>query len=153
MKYLENCLNDTCIPNGSLTKGKYLQSRNGKYQLRFLEGIGVGLFCGSNYIWSTYTWIDDGYTIYFEKDGTALIVKDKKGYDLWRTDIEGKAMLMILQDDGNLVIYNRCNQSIFDTKTAGVCPKRMIHYFIARFRAYFNQLLHGAPIRNVLLDK
>lgn len=136
LKYLENCQNDRCIPNASLTKGKYLESRNGKYQLRFLENMGIGLVCGSNHMWDMYTWIDHGYQIYFEKDGTALIVKDKEGYDLHRTDIGGQATLMILQDDGNLVIYNRCNQSIFDTKTAGACPKRMNQFFIARFRAY-----------------
>ena len=125
---LGSCKNDTCTRNGILLAVNYLQSRNGKYRLDF-QNSGLHLSCGSTTLWR------DGFTnneaLYLDEEGLSLVLLNKitsweqtfyKSVTIWKAGAGGRANKLVLQDDGNLVLTNGCNKTLWNTKTAGKCP-------------------------------
>ena len=125
---LGNCKNDTCTRNGILVAGKYLQSGNGKYRLDF-QNSGLHLSCGH------ITFKKYGFSInealYFDAQGLSLVLLNRKdsfeqifykSVTLWKAGAEGHANKLVLQNNGNLVLTNGCNKTVWETKTAGACP-------------------------------
>ena len=111
-----------------MVAGRYLQSRNGKYQLDF-QNSGLHLSCGSTTVWR------DGFTnneaLYLDAEGLSLVLLNKKyvtdhifykSVTIWKAGTQGRASKLVLQDDGNLVLTNGCNKTLWETKTAGECP-------------------------------
>ena len=111
-----------------LVAGRYLQSRNGKYQLDF-QNSGLHLSCGSTSVWK------DGFTnnvaLYLDAEGLSLVLLNRhfaiyhrfyKSVTIWKAGAGGRASKLVLQDDGNLVLINGCNKTLWDTKTTGECP-------------------------------
>ena len=112
-----------------MVAGKYLQSRNGKYRLDF-QNSGLHLSCGSTTVWRY------GFTnneaLYLDAEGLSLVLLNKRRFSddhkfyksvtIWKADAGGRANKLVLQDDGNLVLTNGCNKTLWDTNTAGECP-------------------------------
>ena len=125
---LGNCKNDTCTRNGILIAGKYLQSGNGKYRLDF-QNSGLHLSCGST-TFKKYGF-SNNEALYLDAQGLSLVLLNRRYYlgqifyksvTLWKAGTEGRANKLILQDNGNLVLINGCNKTVWETKTAGACP-------------------------------
>ena len=125
---LGNCKNDTCTRNGILIAGKYLQSENGKYRLDF-QNSGLHLSCG--YITFKKYGFSINEALYFDAQGLSLVLLNRKdSFDqifyksvtLWKAGAEGRANKLVLQNNGNLVLTNGCNKTVWETKTAGACP-------------------------------
>ena len=109
-----------------MVAGKYLQSRNGKYQLDF-RNSGLHLSCGSTAVW-TYGF-SNNEALYLDAEGLSLILLNSVEYPLfyksvttWRANTGGRAKKLVLLDDGNLVLTNGCNKTLWETKTVDACP-------------------------------
>ena len=124
--FLGNCKNDTCARNGLLIVGKHLLSRNGKYQLDF-QNSGLHLSCGSKTI-KRYGFTNNE-ALYLDAEGLSLILLNSglhglyKSVIIWKAGTRGRANKLVLQDNGNLVLINECNKTLWDTETAGKCPE------------------------------
>ena len=123
---LGNCKNDTCTRNGILIAGKYLQSGNSKYRLDF-QNSGLNLGCGS--ITFKKYGFSNNEALYLDAQGLSLVLLNRihfltfyKSVTLWKAGAEGRANKLVLQDNGNLVLTNGCNKTVWETKTAGACP-------------------------------
>ena len=125
---LGNCKNATCTRNGILMAGKYLQSRNGKYRLDF-QNSGLHLSCGST-TFKTYGF-SNNEALYLDAEGLSLVLLNRrytfelvfyKSVALWKAGTGGRANKLVLQDNGNLVLTNGCNKTVWETKTVGACP-------------------------------
>ena len=127
--FLGNCKNDTCARNGLLIAGKDLLSRNGKYRLDF-QNYGLHLSCGVKTI-KRYGFTNNE-ALYLDAEGLSLVLLNSRGnivYGLhksviiWKADTRGRANKLVLQDNGNLVLINECNETLWNTETAGECPE------------------------------
>ena len=127
--FLGNCKNDTCARNGLLIAGKHLLSRNGKYRLDF-QNSGLHLSCGSKTI-KTYGFTNNE-ALYLDAEGLSLVLLNSRGnivdglhksVIIWKADTRGRANKLVLQDNGNLVLINECNETLWNTETAGECPE------------------------------
>ena len=125
---LGNCKNATCTRNGILIAGKYLQSRNGKYRLDF-QNSGLHLTCGSA-TFKKYGF-SNNEALYLDAEGLSLVLLNRvhwlhqifyKSVTLWKAGTGARANKLVLQDNGNLVLTNGCNKTVWETKTAGTCP-------------------------------
>ena len=124
--------------------GKYLESKNGKYKLDF-QNSGLHLSCGSTTIWKSG--FSRNEVLYFDSEGLTLALLDavRSSYStmsvslyyesvaIWNSSTGGHANKLVLQDDGNLVLLNDCNNgtivTIWETKTTGACPAGLEHFF------------------------
>ena len=141
--FLGNCKNDTCARNGLLIAGKYLLSRNGKYRLDF-QNSGLHLSCGLKTI-KKYGFTNNE-ALYLDAEGLSLVLLNSRlknvhtflvKYDpglvfshgffksaiIWKAGTRGRANKLVLQDNGNLVLINACNETLWETETAGECPE------------------------------
>ena len=123
--------------------GKHLLSRNGKYRLDF-QNSGLHLSCGSKTI-KTYGFINNE-AFYLDAEGLSLVLLNSRlknvrtflvKYDpglvfshgffksaiIWKAVTRGRANKLVLQDNGNLVLINACNETLWETETAGECPE------------------------------
>ena len=127
--FLGNCKNDTCARNGLLIAGKHLLSRNGKYRLDF-QNSGLHLSCGSKTI-KTYGFTNNE-ALYLDAEGLSLVLLNSRDFTsyglyksviIWKAGTRGRAKKLVLQDNGNLVLINACNEILWETETAGECPE------------------------------
>ena len=124
--FLGNCKNDTCARNGLLIAGKHFLSRNGKYRLDF-QNSGLHLSCGSKTI-KTYGFTNNE-ALYFDAEGLSLVLLNSvphglyKSVIIWKAGTRGRANKLVLQDNGSLVLINECNETLWETETAGECPE------------------------------
>ena len=127
--FLGNCKNATCARNGVLKAGKYLLSRNGKYRLDF-QNAGLYLSCGSKTI-KKYGFTNNE-ALYLDAEGLSLVLLNSrlditdgfyKSVIIWKAGTRGRANKLVLQDNGNLVLINACNETLWETETAGECPE------------------------------
>ena len=146
--YYEHCLyNKRCddrlyggqflLEEGGRNGQQELRSPNRKYRLIMEDGNvalwDVALWEQRTVIWETYTYNTGGihpFTLKMEKDNN-LVVYDSKSKVVWQsftgfTSVKGKVDSMyetgkaVLQDDGNLVIYDKVGTEL---KRFGTCHK------------------------------
>ena len=125
-----------CRRGGILTAGNYLESKNGKYRLDF-QNSGLHLSCGFTSIWRN-GFSNDG-ALYLDLEGLSLVLLKRsyllgnvlyKSVTIWNASTDGHAKKLFLQDDGNLVLSNDNNKSIWETKTSGACPKGLEQFIL-----------------------
>ena len=118
--------------------GKFLQSRNRKYRLDF-QNSGLHLSCGSTTVW-TYGF-SNNEALYLEAEGLSLVLLNQldhpnqyfyKSVTIWKISAGGYANKLVLQNDGNLVLTNGCNKTVWETNTTGACPSRLKQLFFVR---------------------
>lgn len=108
-------------------------SSNGKYRLYLREAGYLDLTCGNATIWVAYTVSYNVDSLYFGKDGLGLFLYGKDGSNwmiygktemsVWkpRSQNAGQVEMLILHDDGNLVLYDRFGKTIWESDTSGKC--------------------------------
>ena len=116
--------------------GKYLESKNRKYRLDF-QNSGLHLSCGSTTTWkydfskNQASYFDQA--LYFE--GSTLVLLSAvehlyvtpsnyfyKSIAIWNASTGRYANKLVLQNNGNLVLRNDYNETMWETNTTGVCP-------------------------------
>lgn len=120
--FLENCQFDRCTHGGILKTGNYLESKNKKYRLYLRKNGNLVVACGGRAMWSSLTIDDMVDFLYFEKEGLNLILHGKDNSTIWRMPARGKGHTLLLLDDGNLVLYNHCNKSVWEAGSNKNCP-------------------------------
>ena len=81
------------------------------------------LRCEEKQIWSTNTSDNSLECLYFGKNRT-LSLRKKGNISIWEAEflgIDSNSNDFILQDDGNLVVYDECGEILCESKTAGKC--------------------------------
>ena len=53
-----------------------------------------------------------------------------KSVVIWNASTGGYANKLVLQDDGNLVLSNGYNKTMWETKTSGACPAGLEHFLL-----------------------
>ena len=135
---------------GILRAGKYLESNNRKYRLDF-QNSGLHLRCGSTTIWKHG--FSQNEALYFDSEGLTLVLLNRVGeqrivpgifivFDIpsinlfyksvviWNASTGGYTNKLVLQDDGNLVLSNGDNKTMWETKTSGACPAGLEHFLL-----------------------
>ena len=118
------CHNNLCHPNEILEKGSSIESKNGVYKLILRESGKLELMCNDTSLWSSETKNPDVDVFQYQSNGN-LVIRKADGTCLW----ESKTMhdvnppdRLVLQDDGNLVLYAG-NTSKWHTNTYNKsCP-------------------------------
>ena len=135
---------------GILRAGKYLESNNRKYRLDF-QNSGLHLRCGSTTIWKHG--FSQNEALYFDSEGLTLVLLNGVGRErmfarffsfyyplpinlfyksvvIWNASTGGYTNKLVLQDDGNLVLSNGDNKTMWETKTSGACPAGLEHFLL-----------------------
>ena len=135
---------------GILRAGKYLESNNRKYRLDF-QNSGLHLRCGSTTIWKHG--FSQNEALYFDSEGLTLVLLNRVGRErifagfvtifypplinlfyksvvIWNASTGGYTNKLVLQDDGNLVLSNGYNKTMWETKTSGACPAGLEHFLL-----------------------
>ena len=119
-----------------MTAGNYLESKNGKYRLDF-KNSGLHLSCGFTSVWRYG--FSNNEALYLDSEGLSLVLLNKrywwgnflyKSVTIWNASTEGHAKKLFLQDDGNLVLSNNNNKTMWETKTSGACPKGLEQFIL-----------------------
>ena len=129
LSFLGNCQKEKCFRNEILARGKYLQSRNGRYKLYLRKNGNLVLTCKERPIWTSFTSNSTVNFLYFDEEGTSLILRGKDNSTVWRAPSTGLGKELVLQDDGKLVLYNSCNTSVWEIN--GKCRKGLFCLFNA----------------------
>ena len=125
---ISGCSGDRCIkPKGNngyalLRNGDRLTSKNGKYVLRMQRDGNLVLYCnGKTPIWVSGTYrktVLEG--LHFQHDSN-LVLYDKTG-PIWASMTHGTgASKLIVQNDGNVVLYTPSNKPVWATNTQNKC--------------------------------
>ena len=81
------------------------------------------LHCKDKQIWSTNTSDNSVECLSFGTNRT-LFLRKKGNISIWEAEflgIDSNPKDLILQDDGNLVVYDECGEILWESKTAGKC--------------------------------
>ena len=107
-----------------MRQGKSLQSSNGKYKLILQRYGNLELICESlGLLWSTNTINANADFLYFVKN--ELVLRGKDNTSLWKVTYRGKSSeMLIVQDDGNLVLYDTLKRSLWSTNTQDKCRRK-----------------------------
>ena len=121
---LGNCFHHRCLVKGLLKKGSFLTSKNGKLKLILQENGNLEILCGDYSIWSSKIYGTNIEELHFNSEGKLIIFNKDKSVakrimSPW-DDTYG-AEKLVLQDYGNLVIYNHYNRPLWSTGTNGEC--------------------------------
>ena len=110
-----NCKNNKCVPQAILKRGNYLESLDGKYQVHLRQNGNLEVTTGTALLWSTGT-INVGVDfLYFNWNELSLRGTDNK--TIWKANSIYSEWYdeLVIQNDGNLVIYNRCDEPMWAT--------------------------------------
>ena len=109
---LENSKSNIRTFNSILKTGDYLHSKNGILKLHLNVNENLVLHCEDKQIWSTNTSNSSIEYLYFGKNST-LSLRKKENISIWKAEFTGKNSEpeeLILQDDGNVVVYDKCDE-------------------------------------------
>ena len=123
------CRDEKCLPNGILRREKFLKSKNSRYQLHLRRNGNLVLTCRGRPIWTSFTSNNAVDFLYFNKEGTSLILRGKNNSTIWRAPNTGKGKKLVLQDDGKLVLYNSCNESVWEKGNNKNCREGLCSLF------------------------
>ena len=103
--------------------GESLLSQNGVYRLVLNDTGNLEIWCKREKLWMTN--IDVSYvdSLIFDNDGQFYLLGKNKSYK-WKLEIlsaNSKAHLMLLQNNGNLAVYNKCGDNLWESRTKGNC--------------------------------
>ena len=120
--------------------GEYLESKNGKYRLGF-QNSGLQLSCGTTTIWKYG--FSKNEALYFDPEGSTLVLLNavERYYDLlpnsfyksiafWNASTGSHANKLVLQNNGNLVLLDNCNKTMWETNTTGACPAGLEQFIL-----------------------
>ena len=94
---------NSLVPGGKLVPGDSLVSANGKYTFT-LNSNGNLTLTGPGVNWSSNTEGDQIACLVMQSDGN-LVMYDSNQHPMWSSGTDGNASFLVIQDDGNAVIY------------------------------------------------
>ena len=129
--FLENCRRDRCNENGILKFGRSLLSQNGTSKLLLTSAGNLEVWCKMERLWTTNT--NDHYvnSLYFKNDGNIYLL-GKDNNTRWSTEINlanSKPYMMLIQDNGNLAVFDKCGKIYWESGTTGQCSGTPGIYF------------------------
>ena len=129
--FLGNCKKDRCTINDILKIGKYLQSQNRNSRLILTATGNLEIWCDRKKLWATNTNDDSVDHLIFKEDGKIyLLAKDNHSrLEIDTSLTNSKPHLMLMQNDGNLVVYDECGNRHWESKTGGLCSSTPGIYF------------------------
>ena len=80
------------------------------------------LYCREKAIWSTKTYGQSIKHMVFQANGNIALMKNDNTVAFRSSATSWQGNKLILQNDGNLVIYSSDGKPLWDTKTYGKCP-------------------------------
>ena len=80
------------------------------------------IYCREKAIWSTRTYGQSIKHMAFQANGNIALMKSNNVVAFRSSATSGQGIKLILQNDGNLVIYSSDGKSLWDTRTYGNCP-------------------------------
>lgn len=101
-------------PGGKLIPGESLVSPSGKYTFA-LNPNGALTLIGPGVNWSSNTAGQKVNCLVMQSDGN-LVLRDINQNDIWHSGTFNHASFLVIQDDGNAVIYQQGN--IWSTETS-----------------------------------
>ena len=120
--------------------GEYLESKNRKYQLGF-QNSGLHLSCGTITIWKYG--FSTNEALYFDPEGSTLVLLNGvqryvgldqnsfyKSIAFWNASTGRHANKLVLQNNGNLVLLNDYNKTMWETNTTGACPAGLEQFIL-----------------------
>ena len=121
--FLEKCKKDRCFVNGILKIRKRLQSQNGDSTLILTYTGNLEIWCKKKKLWTTNTNDDNVDSLIFKDDGKIyLLAKDNHSrLEIGTSLTNSRPHLMLVQNDGNLVIYDECGNRHWESKTGKLC--------------------------------
>ena len=103
--------------------GKNLTSSNGFYTFSLQKDGNLEIICDGNKIWESNTKGKDIDALYIAKGGLALYETNKTVAwtgGAWKRDTGPETIIM--QNDGNFVMYDKNGNAQWDLGTIGRCP-------------------------------
>ena len=130
--FVENCKKDRCYVNGVLKIGKKLQSQNGDSRLILTATGNLEIWCKEKKLWVIDT--NDHYVDYliFKDDGKIYFLgKDNlHRFEIGTSLRNSQSHLMLIKNDGNLVIFDECGNRHWQSGTGGLCSGTPGIYFL-----------------------
>ena len=123
--FLERCHESRCATNEILRKGEHLVSENQEYQFHLRRNGNLVLTCRRRPIWTSFNLIDDVDFLYLNKEGH-LILCGKDSSVKWRIFSLGQGEKLFLQNDGQIVLYNLKNKSIWKKGNRRKCRTGLV---------------------------
>ena len=80
------------------------------------------IYCREKAIWSTKTYDQSIKHMVFQANGNIALMKNDKTVAFRSPATSGQGNKLILQNDGNLVVYSSDGKSLWDTNTYAKCP-------------------------------
>ena len=129
--FLENCKKDRCFVNGILKIGESLQSQNGDTRLILTNTGNLEIWCKKKKLWATNANDDYVDSLIFKDDGKIyLLAKDNHSrLEIGTSLTNSRPNLMLMQNDGNLVIYDECGNRHWESRTGRLCSSTPGRYF------------------------
>lgn len=107
-----DCFRNKCIPNGSLKKGDFLISENGKYKAIFQEDGNLQvMYKNLSVVWSSNTGNSGANEVHFDQSGNLMILGTS-----WSTDTADstpKAETLVMGNDGDLQLLSKDNERVW----------------------------------------
>lgn len=120
VKYHLSAINSIC-PTEFLGINQSLYSNNGKYRLTMQADGNLSLFSNGRGVWSTNTAGTSFGKLLMQTDGNVAIFSYDRNIVRWNI---GKAFAsplgFVLQDDGNMGVYNTAGQALWASNTNGL---------------------------------
>ena len=109
--------------NGILKIGESLRSQNGDSRLNLTYTGNIEIWCKNKKLWTTNTNVDCVDFLIFKDDGKIhLLAKDNHSrLEIGTSLTNSTPKLMLIQNDGNLVIYDECGNRNWESRTGGLC--------------------------------
>ena len=103
--------------------GKRLQSQNGDSTLILTYTGNLEIWCKKKKLWTTNTNDDYVDSLIFKDDGKIyLLAKDNHSrLEIGTSLTNSRPHLMLIQNDGNLVIYDECGNRHWESRTGKLC--------------------------------
>ncbi|MFY7829843.1 MAG: hypothetical protein ACOVQ4_22095 [Flectobacillus sp.] len=112
--YTQEEIDKITVKNGeSLRVNDKRTSTNGKYYVTLQSDGNVVLYKGEKALWATGTSSQDVYGIFVQRDGNLVAYRggDRPTWASNTADRGGRETFLMMQDDGNLVLYKRLGSS------------------------------------------
>ena len=100
-----------------------MQSPNGAAKLILTDTGNLEVWCKMKKLWTTNTNDDYVNSLNFKNNGNIYLL-GKDNNIRWNTEINSrnqKPYIMLIQDDGNLVVYDKCGKSHWESRTEAQC--------------------------------
>ena len=105
-----------------MERGSSITSKNGLYKFILQKNGKLEILCGGASIWSVNGPDSSVGNFVFQKDVNLVLYRNDNSV-VWDAGIGGRGLWnaeLVMQNDGNLVVYNSPNT--FETATYNKCP-------------------------------